>query len=251
MSKGWILLHRQIQDCWIWNDEPFSRGQAWVDLLLLANHNEKKIWINGELKVIQKGQFHTSVLKLSDRWKWSRGKTKRFLDLLENDEMITAEYSKGGTSNGTTLTIVNYENFQFLGTTDDTSDDTTDGHRTVQRTDINKELKRIKKNEKNNKEFFPDNEELNQSFLDYIEMRKKIKKPLASDRAIKLALNKLESLSGGDQEKAIQILNQSIFHSWQGLFEPKTENISYGKKPQYKQFSHADEESDLDELLAN
>ena len=82
-------------------------------------------------------------------------------------------------------------------------------------------------------------------------MRKKIKKPLASDRAITLALNKLESLSGGDQEKAIQILNQSIFHSWQGLFEPKTENISYGKKPQYKQFSHADEESDLDELLAN
>lgn len=231
MSQGWILLHRQLQDCWIWKDEPFSKGQAWVDLLLLANHKERKILINGELKTIRKGQFHTSVLKLADRWMWSRGKTKRFLEILENDEMIVAEYTKGGTSNGTTITIVNYENFQFSRTTDDTSDDTTDdttlGQRTIQRSDINKELKRNKKNENNEKneknnrtDYFPNDEELNQTFLDYINMRKQIKKPMSS-KAITLAMNKLESLSGGDNEKAIKILNQSIFNSWQGLFELK------------------------------
>ena len=84
--------------------------------------------------------------------------------------------------------------------------------------------------------YFPNDESLNQAFLDYLEMRKQIKKPM-TDRAVELAIKKLEELSaspfsdGMDNDLAIQILNQSVMNSWQGLFplkEQKTGSTSQG-----------------------
>ena len=89
MGKGFIYLHRQIQECWIWfNDERFSQGQAWVDLLLSANHKDVKLPFNGEFVTVERGQLLTSIRKLADRWKWHRNTVKRFLNLLEKDNMI-------------------------------------------------------------------------------------------------------------------------------------------------------------------
>ena len=108
MAEGWIKIYRNIQDNWIWNCEPFSRGQAWVDLLLMANHKETKVMINGNLIVVAKGERVTSIRKLSEKWKWSTCKTNHFLKQLENDKMI--EY-KSDTSK-TVIKIVNYEQYQ-------------------------------------------------------------------------------------------------------------------------------------------
>ena len=71
----------------------------------------------------------------------------------------------------------------------------------------------------NNKTYF-DDEDINKAFLDYMDMRKKIKAPM-TDRAIELAIKNLNKLSGGDKEKSIAILNQSIMNSWKGLFDLK------------------------------
>lgn len=65
--------------------------------------------------------------------------------------------------------------------------------------------------------YYPNDEKLDQAFADYVEMRKKIKKPM-TERAISLAMSKLHELSGGDNENAIRILEQSIMNSWLGLF---------------------------------
>jgi hypothetical protein len=51
-------------------------------------------------------------------------------------------------------------------------------------------------------------------------MRKKIKSPM-TERAVQLAMGNLEKLSGGDNDIAIQILEQSIMNSWKGLFALK------------------------------
>lgn len=59
-------------------------------------------------------------------------------------------------------------------------------------------------------------------------MRKQIKAPM-TDKAIVLAISKLEKLSGGDNELAIEILNQSIMNSWKGLFEVKKDTKSGNK----------------------
>ena len=68
--------------------------------------------------------------------------------------------------------------------------------------------------------YYPMDDLLNQTFTDYVEMRKKLKSPM-TERAIQLAINNLEKLSGGDNDTAVQILEQSIMNSWKGLFPLK------------------------------
>ena len=70
--------------------------------------------------------------------------------------------------------------------------------------------------------YYPLDERLNLAFTDYVEMRKQIKKPMTS-KAIDLAMKKLEELSKGDNDVAVQILDQSVLNSWQGLFPLKEE----------------------------
>ncbi len=123
-STGWVPLYRSILEHWIWNkDDKYSMGQAWVDLLLNANHADKKVFFEGKLITIKRGQMLTSIKKLSERWKWDTKRTRNFLNALECDEMVTTER----TTHGTTVTIINYEDFNNVGTTDGTTKGTTKG----------------------------------------------------------------------------------------------------------------------------
>ena len=71
--------------------------------------------------------------------------------------------------------------------------------------------------------YFED-EELNNKFLEFLSMRKKIRKPVRTDRALKALLKKLHELSGGDVGLMKQIIDQSLDKEWLGLFELKTAN---------------------------
>lgn len=114
---GWIKLDRKILDHWLWGDKPFSAGQAWIDLLLLADHQDKK-FLNGNTLVDGKrGEVHRSMLNLADRWGWSRKKVKRFLDGLESEQMVSQQV----TTKGTTITIVKYVVYQGSGATKGTT----------------------------------------------------------------------------------------------------------------------------------
>lgn len=88
--------------------------------------------------------------------------------------------------------------------------------------DKDKDKEGDKKENKKNKPsvYYPNDEILNQAFADYVEMRKQIKSPM-TERAVQLAMSNLDKLSGGDNEKAIRILEQSVMNSWKGLFELK------------------------------
>ena len=108
MAKGWISLHRQIWDNWVWKDKPFSKGQAWIDLLLMANYEDKKVLIGNQLITVKRGSLVTSVRKLCDRWGWSNTKVRAFLSLLEQDGMLIVKSD----AKKTTLTIVNYSDYQ-------------------------------------------------------------------------------------------------------------------------------------------
>ena len=87
--------------------------------------------------------------------------------------------------------------------------------------------------------YFPNDESLNQAFLDYLEMRKQIKKPM-TDRAVELAMKKLKELSaipfseGIDNDVAIKILEQSTMNCWQGLF-PLKEDRQKSKNSDWEQ----------------
>lgn len=75
------------------------------------------------------------------------------------------------------------------------------------------------------------NENLKEPIRDFLKMRKAMKKPV-TDRALTLILNKLDKLASSDNEK-IEILNQSIENSWQGVFPLKIKNsINDTQRPQ-------------------
>ncbi|MDU5107153.1 MULTISPECIES: hypothetical protein [unclassified Clostridium] len=105
---GWIKLYRSIRKHWLWEDA--EKLKWWIDILLQANHQERKILIGNELVTIERGSFHTSIMKLSDRWHVDRKTVKKFLELLEKDKMITLKTSK----KGTTLKVSNYEGYQAI-----------------------------------------------------------------------------------------------------------------------------------------
>lgn len=109
MAYGWISIHRKIQDDWLWEEKPFSKGQAWIDLLLMVNHDDNTIIFDGKPMQISRGSCITSMQKLCDRWGWSNTKVKNFLKILEKDEKILLKIAP---RKATALTIVNYNKYQ-------------------------------------------------------------------------------------------------------------------------------------------
>ena len=73
-NLGWVKLHRTLAYNKLWLSEPFTKGQAWVDLLMLAGRD---------------GKVQISYRRLADRWKWGHHeKVSRFLEFLADEDMI-------------------------------------------------------------------------------------------------------------------------------------------------------------------
>ena len=84
-----------------------------------------------------------------------------------------------------------------------------------------KGIKESARAKKEPEQYFED-EELNRKFLEFLAMRKKIRKPVRTDRALKALLKKLHELSGGDLGTMKKIIDQSLDKEWLGFFELKT-----------------------------
>lgn len=148
MQQGWVSIHRSILEHFVWMDKPFNMGAAWVDLILMANHDEKKIPVNGNIVIIKRGQTYTSCRSLAERWGWGLGRVKRFIDTLEREQMVNAEKTK----NGTLLTLVNYCDFQDTQNTNGTQTErrrNTNGTQTERNNKENKENNENNENKKN------------------------------------------------------------------------------------------------------
>lgn len=154
MNRGWIRLYRKISDNKLWVSEPFTRGQAWVDMLLLANHKDGFIYVRGNRVSILRGQVGWSIIKIAERWRWSRGKVIRFLNELEVDQQIVQQ--KNHLSS--VFTIINYTEYQENGTQTEQQTVQQTGHRRatdVLQTDTNKNDKKEKNVKKEDKEGSP------------------------------------------------------------------------------------------------
>ena len=145
-NKGtYIYLDRGILDHWMYQDKPFNRSMAWIDLLLIANHKTHTTMWKGKKTTFKRGDVNLSITELSKRWGWSRGKTRRFILSLEIDGMANIKR----TSDGTVLTLVKYDDFQNKRTAKRTSSDTshkttsstTSGTQTINDKGMQKEIK--------------------------------------------------------------------------------------------------------------
>ena len=77
-----------------------------------ARHTEEKKLVRGELLARKRGDVCCSLSYLAKEWGWSREKVRRFMAMLESDGMITLH----ATTHDTTITIENYDKYQFKRT---------------------------------------------------------------------------------------------------------------------------------------
>jgi hypothetical protein len=139
MERGFVPLYRKIADNPLWLSEPFTRAQAWVDLLIIANHKDNICFIRGNKLKVKRGQVGWAEKNLAARWKWSRGKVARFLKLLENEQQIEQQKSK-------LTTLITIKNYEHYNKNEQQNGQQTDNRRTTdgQQTDINKNVKNVK-----------------------------------------------------------------------------------------------------------
>lgn len=195
--SGWIKLHRKLMDNPLYFSEPFTRSMAWVDMLLIANHTDNFFFKRGIRVDIETGQIGYDLDTLSKRWKWSRGKAERFLQMLEKDGQIVRQK----TNVTTLISIVNYKEYQ----TDDKPNKKPNDKPNSKPNEHKQECIRINKNEK-------------ELLLDkWVAYRKQIKKPI-QEATQETILNKMQNFT---KEECKFVINNSIENGWQGLFWDK------------------------------
>jgi len=114
---GWISLHRKIQEHWLFpTNRPFTEFEAWIDILMEVNHDEKKCNIGNQLYHIKVGESLKSLDTWSKRWNWNKSKTRRFFTLLQKDKMIEVKNE----IKTTRLIVCNYGSYQNIRNADET-----------------------------------------------------------------------------------------------------------------------------------
>jgi len=226
VNDGFIIIHRKILDNpVVCKDNDYFR--VWLYLLLNVSHKTHTAIFNGEKIILNPGQLITGRKSISGKCNVSESKVQRILKSFEIEQQIKQQT----TNKNRLITVLNWCKYQF---NEQQGEQQVNNKRTTNEQQVNTNnngnnvtMKTMKNNIKENIKRkvddyetvindYTDNEDLINAAYSFIEMRKKIKKPL-TDYALKLIFNKL---ADNDADK-INILNQSIIHSWQGVFELK------------------------------
>ena len=113
MLDGWIKINRKITEMKGYFGERFSRVQCWIDLLLLAEWKDGRMfYVRGNKVVVNRGEVGISETELSKRWGMSRNTTRARLQEMVDDGRIEQRKSK----TITIIKIVKYETYQASGT---------------------------------------------------------------------------------------------------------------------------------------
>lgn len=232
MADGnFIQINRSILE-WEWYKD-INTKVLFFHCLLKANWKEGKFKGN----VIERGSFVSSIGSLASELDMTNDEIRTALKHLEK----TGELTKQTTNKYTVFTVVNYDLYQNVPKQTPSESQANPNQIPTYSQSIpnnrikkegNKEIK--KEGNKDKKEdtnvskkkgpavYFAD-EKLNQTFLDFIEMRKSLKKPM-SDRAIRMMITKLEKMSvlpfsdTMDNDYAVQVLEKSILKSWTDIW---------------------------------
>ena len=154
MNNGWIKIHRSITEHWLYTEKRvYSRLEAWYDILLQVNYTDATVNIKGKLYHVKRGESLMSLDSWAARWNWEKSKVRRFLNLLQSDNMIVIN----GDNITTRLTVCNYDSYQDERNADETQTQRKRHSNDIQTTqDKEREEEKERKKNKNNTEIqFP------------------------------------------------------------------------------------------------
>jgi DNA-binding transcriptional regulator YhcF (GntR family) len=98
----------ELQNHWLWQDKPYAKGQAYIDLFLLSVEEKTKTIYRNKIFILAPGQLITSENELCKRWGWSRTKVRSFLRLLEETSMVELQRDK----RKTLITVLKHSNIR-------------------------------------------------------------------------------------------------------------------------------------------
>jgi DNA-binding transcriptional regulator YhcF (GntR family) len=104
--SGWIKIHRDINQHWIWQDANYLKW--WLDILLEVNHTEGEIVIKGTVLKCGRGEKLYSLDTWASRWNTNKSKVNRFLKMLEKQNMISLKSE----THTTRLKVCKYDDYQ-------------------------------------------------------------------------------------------------------------------------------------------
>lgn len=109
MDKGWIKLHRKIQDNPIFYSDKGLR--VWLWCLLKAGHQEKHMYFNNQKIQLKEGQFITGRLSASEELRLSPSTLRNWLATLKQDNYLDIKT----TNKYSIITILNWKEYQADG----------------------------------------------------------------------------------------------------------------------------------------
>jgi len=112
MNNGWIKIHRQIRNHWLWEDPV--KLQRWLTVLLEVNFKPGKIVLGNAIITIERGYSANSLRTWAGLFKCGTKAATNFFDLLEKDEMISRKTIGTGKHSTTLIKITNYDDYQSL-----------------------------------------------------------------------------------------------------------------------------------------
>ena len=112
--SSWIKLFRDINKHWIWQNSDYLKW--WLDILLEVNHAPAKVVINNKIYDCNRGEKLYSLDTWAVRWGTNKSKVRRFLQLLQNDNMIELKSE----TQTTRLTVCKYDTYQDTRHADET-----------------------------------------------------------------------------------------------------------------------------------
>ena len=112
--SSWIKLFRDINKHWIWQNSDYLKW--WLDILLEVNHTHAKVVIKNKIYDCNRGEKLYSLDTWAYRWGTNKSKARRFLQLLQNDNMIELKSE----TQTTRLIVCKYDTYQDMRNGDET-----------------------------------------------------------------------------------------------------------------------------------
>ena len=249
--NGFIKIHRKLIQ-WGWYQDNVVKG-VFLHLLLTARFCDG-VWLGQNIKA---GEVVVGTQQMAKDLGFTRQQIRTALNKLKSTNEITIKT----TNKYSVVTLVNWADYQTLDETptNKITNTSTNEQPTSNQQVTNKQPQR--KNDKNDKKVkniknyidfnslistHSENTELQKAIIEFIEMRKSIKKPLATERALLGILNKLKPY---DELIQITMLDNSIMNSWQGVFPLSDKAIP--KPSAFNNFEERGTETDFDEHEIN